>query len=93
MKEFSRKPSYFTCTLSEAHEYNQTVGVAIAHGTAQGIIYEHEAYSDISSFVRFLAKNYGQNLAVGCITPQQKHGDRYTEELLSAYAFYYLNDI
>ncbi|TQS38675.1 hypothetical protein Golomagni_00815 [Golovinomyces magnicellulatus] len=81
-----QRPNYFTCTLAEALEWNIAQEKVKALRTAQGVICEHKEFQNITEFVDFLAKNYGQNLAIGCITPKKTSTSKViesTEEHLS----------
>ncbi|RKF53582.1 Adenylate-forming reductase Nps10 [Golovinomyces cichoracearum] len=65
------RPNYFTCTLAEALKWNTAQEKVKTRQTDQGVICQHKEFQNITEFVDFLAKNYGQNLAIGCITPKK----------------------
>lgn len=71
MVEASMHPLYFTCTLSEALHYNQIHHDVKVNKTQHGLICEHPEFGTITEFVDFLATQYGENLAVGSVTPEK----------------------
>ena len=68
----SPRPEYFTCTLTEALEYNTRHQNVKVSTTPKGSIARHEHYGNINEFVDFLSANYGDDLAIGCAFPQKK---------------------
>jgi hypothetical protein len=87
MAESSRKPCYFTCVLSEALEYNQTLPTTKIRETKQGLMYEHQEFGTVSEFVDFLGDAHGTKVAVGCVTPKKTsttESNTYIDEILSA---------
>jgi hypothetical protein len=68
----SPRPEYFTCTLTEALEYNTVHHNVKVSTTAKGSIVGHEHYGNINEFIDFLSANYGEDLAIGCAFPQKK---------------------
>jgi len=68
----SPTPEYFTCTLTEALEYNTGHHNVKVSTTPKGSLVGNEHYSNINEFVDFLSANYGEDLAIGCAFPQKK---------------------
>jgi len=81
---YVKKPCYFTCTLADACAYNLTINEINLRETSGGIICKHKEFSTIPQFVEFLAKNYGDRIAVGCVTPL-KNEEKSTDEILSIF--------
>ena len=68
----SPRPGYFTCTLTEALEYNTRHHNVRVSTTPKGSVIGNEHYGNINGFVDFLSANYGNDLAIGCAFPQRK---------------------